>query len=89
MELFEYYNLTESANADLVLAKLELLSQDYKIEYQYFPQREVIKVEDLDLSDTELEKLIETFENNDIIPDYDFSENSGYDDLDMGSDWDY
>ena len=88
MELFTYYNLTESINADLILAKLEVYHRDYKIEYKYFEHDGVFKIIDVDLSDKEVSSLIDIFDNNDIIPDLDYDDSGDYDDLNMGDDSD-
>lgn len=85
MELFTYYNLTETVNADLILSKLEIYKRDYKIDYVYFENEEVFKIIDIELSDKEISTLLDIFDNNDIVPDFDFMENIDYDDLDMGN----
>lgn len=82
--LFKYYNLTEAVNTDLVLAKLELLSQDLKITYDYNRNDEILLIEDLDLDEDELDNLLDIFDNNQILPDmdkYNDDEDDNYDDF--------
>lgn len=88
--LFKYYNLTEAVNTDLIMAKLELLSQDLKIIYDYNTTDEILTIEDLDLDEDELDNLLEIFDNNQILPDIDRynDDEDDYDNLDYYSDGD-
>lgn len=89
MELFKYYNLTESSNPDIILIKLEELYDELKIDYQYYLNEEVFKIEDLDLTESELKELQKLFEDNDVLPDLDCGRNDE-DDIDlMGFNEDY
>lgn len=89
MELFKYYNLTESSNPDIILIKLEELYDELKIDYQYYLNEEVFKIEDLDLTESELKEIQKLFEDNDVLPDLDCGRNDE-DDIDlMGFNEDY
>lgn len=89
MELFKYYNLTESSNPDIILIKLEELYDELKIDYQYYLNEEVFKIEDLDLTESELKDIQKLFEDNDVLPDLDCGRNDE-DDIDlMGFNEDY
>jgi len=83
MELFSYYNLSESLSSDNILDELESLSSDLKIDYSYNESREIFRIVDLDLTDDDISKLQKLFEDNDVLPDFDYrSEDEGdYDDL--------
>lgn len=89
MELFRYYNLTESSNPDIVFKKLEELFDELKIDYKYYLNEEVFKIEDLDLTESELKDIQKLFEDNDVLPDLDCGRNDE-DDIDlMGFNEDY
>ena len=81
MELFSYYNLSESVNAEIVLEKLEELSTELKIDYSYNSNNEIFRIVDLDLSIDEVEDLKKLFESNDVLPDFDCEDRDDYDDL--------
>ena len=70
MELFEYYNLDECIDRKGVLAKLKSLKNEGKIEYDL--NRDMLKIEDIDLDESEIEQLIDLFEENE---EYNFDKN--------------
>ena len=72
MELFEYYNLDECIDRKGVLAKLKSLKNEGKIEYDL--NRDMLKIEDIDLDESEIEQLIDLFEENDIFEDLEHGE---------------
>lgn len=65
----EFWNLDEVIDRKLVLSKLNSLKNEGKIEYEL--NDDILKIEDIDLDDNEIEKLIELFEKNDIFEDSD------------------
>lgn len=83
MELFSYYNLSESANAGEVIKELERLGSELKIDYS-LKTNEVFGIVDIDLTEYEVFRLHKLFEENDVLPDYDYEGDDFYDDLDMG-----
>ncbi|CAG7580455.1 MAG: hypothetical protein SLAVMIC_00424 [uncultured marine phage] len=89
MELFSYYNLSESVNAELVLDKLENLSSELKIDYSYNSTKEVFKIVDLDLTIDELQQLKKIFDDNEVLPDFDAGDMEDYNDLYGFDDEDY
>ena len=72
MELFEYYNLDEVIDRKLVLSKLKSLKNEGKIEYDL--NGDMLKIEDIDLDESEIEQLIDLFEENDIFEDLEHGE---------------
>jgi hypothetical protein len=72
MELFEYYNLDECIDRKKVLAKLKSLKNEGKIEYDL--NGDMLKIEDIDLDETEIEQLTDLFEENDIFEDLEYGE---------------
>lgn len=75
MELFEYYNLDEVIDRKLVLSKLKSLKNEGKIEYDL--NGDILKIEDIDLDETEVDELANLLEENDV-----------FEDLEQGDDWD-
>jgi hypothetical protein len=85
MELFEYYNLDECIDRKAVLAKLKSLKNEGKIEYDL--NGDMLKIEDIDLDETEVEQLTELFEENDIFEDLEYGEeDEDWDDDGWGDD---
>jgi hypothetical protein len=76
MELFEYYNLDECIDRKLVLSKLNELKEEGKIEYDL--NGDILKIEDIDLDETEVDELADLLEENDVFEDLDGG----------GDDWD-
>lgn len=86
MELYNYYSLDEAIDRKSVLKRLKQLQKESKIEFDL--DGEVFKIEDLDLEESEIEELIELFDENDVFPYLDRDEDDddyddfGYDDYD-------
>jgi hypothetical protein len=72
MQLFTYYSLDECNNRDYIIKMLDELKNDGKIDYNYV-ESDLIKIEDIDLSDKEIETLIDDFDTYDVIADLDRS----------------
>jgi hypothetical protein len=68
-ELFTYYSLDEAIDRDLVVNKLKSLKRESKIELSF--EGDTFKIKDIDLEESEIEYLLELFDDNDIFPDYD------------------
>jgi hypothetical protein len=88
MTLFKYYSLYEVINRDMVIDILKKLKSEGKINYEI--EGDVFRIEDLDLDDTEIENIINIFEENDVFvyldrhddddDDYDIYDYDDYDD---------
>ena len=78
MELFEYYNLDECIDRKLVLSKLNELKEEGKIEYEL--NVDILKIEDIDLDENEIDELAELLEENDVFEDLDGASNDWDDD---------
>lgn len=87
MKLFNYYSIDECKDRKKLFEKLDRLRDDGKIEYE-MDGRDLFKIDDLDLEESDIEYLNEFFDNQDIFPylEYDDEEESdedyGYDDED-------
>jgi len=63
MELL--YSLDECIDRERVVGRLELLKLAGKLYYDI--EDDILEIEDLDLSDDELDKLLKLLEKNDVI----------------------
>lgn len=84
MELFEYYNLDECIDRKLVLSKLNELKEEGKIEYDL--TGDILKIEDIDLDETEVDELADLLEENDVFEDLDRDSDDDWDDEGWGDD---
>ena len=84
MELFEYYNLDEVIDRKLVLSKLNELKEEGKIEYDL--NGDILKIEDIDLDENEIDELAELLEENDVFEDLDRGSDDNWDDEGWGDD---
>lgn len=80
MELCEYYNLDECVDLKSVLNTLKVFKKDGKIDFSV--DGEILKIDDLDLDESEISKIINIFEKNDIFENLDYE-----DDDEDWSDW--
>lgn len=84
MELFKYYNLDECIDLKLVKKELNHLKKEGKIDYNI--DGDILKIEDIDLDDNELEDIINLFEDNDIFQNMEYGEYEDYDYDDLKDD---
>jgi hypothetical protein len=89
MELFNFYNLDECVNKKKVLKKLNQLLDEGKIDFSV--DGEILKIEDLDLSESEVEGVAELLDSNDVFPYLDKEDDDdfydGYDNYDDEDDY--
>jgi hypothetical protein len=80
MELYDYYNLDECVDRKKVINVLKKLKKDGKINYSL--DGEILKLEDLDLDESDVDYLSDLFEENDVFPETDREEDDDdyYDD---------
>lgn len=78
MEMFNYYTLDECIDKSSVFEKLNDLKHEGKITYSV--EGEVLKINDIDLEEIDIEELTEVFENNDVYPYLDREEDEDDDD---------
>lgn len=88
MKLSEYYTIDECKNQDLIFKELNRLQKENKISWSEV-ETDIIKVNDKELSDVEIKKLIHFFNENDINEYYDGVENIEdiNDDSDDAEEW--
>ena len=69
MELYDYYNLDECIDRKKIISTLKKLKKEGKIDYSL--DGEVLRLEDIDLEEGEIEYLSELFDENDVFPNTD------------------
>jgi hypothetical protein len=85
-ELCNYYNLDECLDLKSVKKILTGLKNEGKINYSI--DSDILKIEDLDLDESEITELIQLFDDNDIFEYPDYEDFDDEDDEDFYSDYD-
>lgn len=80
MEMFNYYTIDECIDRKSVIEKLDSLVSEGKISYDI--DGEVLKIEDIDLEESDIKDLEELFDNNDVFPYLEREDEEGEDDYD-------
>ena len=89
MELFKYYNIDECLDKDKLFQKLDSLVNDGKIDYDLDGQ--ILKIEDLDLEEFDIEVLVKLFDKLDVFTYTEYDEDDQDDDPfdELGDDDEY
>lgn len=79
-ELSNYYNLDECIDRRLITTKLKQLEKEGKIDFKI--TGDILKIEDIDLEDKDIDNLITLFEENDVFeePEYEDGIDDSFDD---------
>lgn len=80
MELAQFYNLDEVIDRTQVLNTLKSLKKEGKIDYEL--NGDILKIEDIDLDETEIDDLLDLFDSNDVFEEIDYGDE--WDDEDDG-----
>lgn len=86
MELSEYYNLDECIDRTQVLNTLKSLKKEGKIDCEL--NGDILKIEDIDLDETEIDDLLDLFDSNDVFEEIDYSDEWDDDDRWVDNDFD-
>lgn len=87
-ELNVYYSLSECGQTEKVFKYLNKLKEEAKIEWSK-QTIDILKIEDIDLEESEVEDLINFLDKMDVIPDTDIDVESDEEDLTDNDDWGY
>jgi hypothetical protein len=93
MRLYTYYSIDECNNTKRLKKELNIYDHQGKIEYDFDRVNSILKIEDLDLEDNDVEYLIELFEDLEVYPNMDMDgdddddDNYGYYDRDDDDDY--
>jgi hypothetical protein len=95
MKLYTYYSIDECKDTKRIKKELNVFDREGKIEYEIDRITSVLKIEDIDLEDADIEYLVELFEDLEVYPNMDMEEDDedgddyGYYDDDGSDDEDY
>lgn len=81
MKLYNYYSIDECNDTKRLKKELNIYDHQGKIEYDFDRVNSLLKIEDLDLDDNDIEYLIELFDDLEIYPNTDMDEDDEDDDL--------
>jgi hypothetical protein len=86
-ELGTIWNLDECIDRKLITTKLKQLEKDGKIDFKV--SGDILKIEDIDLEDSDIDTLVKLFEDNDVFEEPDYEDEFGdSDDEDGFTDYD-
>jgi hypothetical protein len=74
-ELGTIWNLDECIDQKLITTKLKQLEKDGKIDFKV--SGDILKIEDIDLEDSDIDTLIKLFEDNDVFEEPDYEDEFG------------
>jgi len=74
-ELGTIWNLDECIDRKLITTKLKQLEKDGKIDFKV--SVDILKIEDIDLEDSDIDTLIKLFEDNDVFEEPDYEDEFG------------
>lgn len=74
-ELGTIWNLDECIDRKLITTKLKQLEKDGKIDFKV--SGDILKIEDIDLEDSDIDTLIKLFEDNDVFEEPDYEDEFG------------
>lgn len=76
--LEKWYSLDECLDKKVVLKALKSFEKSGKIEYEIEKSTDILKIDDLDLEDSDIDYLVELFEENDVYPYLDKEDDEDY-----------
>lgn len=76
-ELGTIWNLDECIDQKLITTKLKQLEKEGKIDFKV--SGDILKIEDIDLEDSDIDTLIKLFEDNDVFEEPDYEDEFGGD----------
>ena len=86
-ELGTIWNLDECIDRRLINTKLKQLEKEGKIDFKV--SGDILKIEDIDLEDSDIDTLVKLFEDNDVFEEQDYEDEFGdSDDEDGFADYD-
>ena len=68
MKLHHYYSLYDTYEKDLIINRLDVLQDEGKIIFSVEEDSDVLTIEDIELTEHEIEKLLDLFDKYDVYP---------------------
>lgn len=79
-KLFNYYSIDECNDRDRLFERLDSLQENGKIDYE-MKDRDIFSIKDLELEDTEIDKLVKEFDNLEVYSYLDYEDYEEDDDF--------
>jgi hypothetical protein len=86
-KLLTHYSYDECTDENLLFEKLNQLVDDSKISYK-IEEKYIFKIEDLELTDEDIEDLVQTFDDLNVIEYFGYDSDDDSDDFDDFDDFD-
>jgi hypothetical protein len=86
MVLHSYYSLYECIDTKRLKKALNALDREGKLEYEIDKPNFLLKIDDIDLEDDDIEYLVELLEELEVYPNLDKEEDDEDDEDDLGYD---
>ena len=84
MKLYTYYSIDECKDTKRIKKELNVFDKQGKLEYEIDRINCILKVEDIDLEDNDIEYLIDLFEQCEVYPNLDMDDDDEEGDDDYG-----
>ena len=84
MKLYTYYSIDECKDTKRIKKELNVFDKQGKLEYEIDRVNGILKIDDIDLEDNDIEYLIDLFERCEVYPNLDMD-----DDDEEGDDYGY
>ena len=68
MKLHHYYSLYDTYKKDLIINRLDVLQDEGKIIFSVEEDSDVLTIEDIELTEHEIEKLLDLFDKYEVYP---------------------
>ena len=80
-KLLTHYSYDECSDENLLFEKLDQLVEDSKISYKIV-EKYIFKIEDLELTDEDIDDLLQTFDDLNVLEYFGYDSNDDFDDFD-------
>lgn len=84
MRLYKYYSIDECKDTKKIKKELNVFDKEGKIEYEIDRVNGVLKIDDIDLEDGDIEYLVELLETYEVYPNLDMEEDDDDEEEDYG-----
>ena len=84
MKLYTYYSIDECKDTKRIKKELNVFDKQGKLEYEIDRVNGILKIDDIDLEDNDIEYLIDLFEQCEVYPNLDMNDDDEEGDEDYG-----
>jgi hypothetical protein len=80
MKLYTYYSIDECKDTKRIKKELNVFDKQGKLEYEIDRINGILKIDDIDLEDNDIEYLLDLFEQCEVYPNLDIDDDEDGDD---------